>query len=168
MNEDGSPARRALLCFDGSPNAVEAIAEAAILLEGGPALVVHVWEPIDAVLQRSHGLVSLGHLVEQTRDVDAAAAETAQRLATEGAELARKAGFEAEPLALRSEDGVWAGIVQIAEEQDVRAMVLGQRGLSTVGPPRLGSVARAVMEHCKRPTLVVPHPSESQHAGAGS
>jgi nucleotide-binding universal stress UspA family protein len=71
-------------------------------------------------------------------------------------EIARSAGFEAEPLCVRSTDGVWPTLVQLAEDRDVRAVVVGRRGLSAVGSVLLGSVSSGIAHHCRRPVLVIP------------
>ncbi len=156
-----------LLCFDGSDGARRAIAEAAGLLGGGTALVVHVWEPVSALMLRNPLIHSPGPLVEQAAELDSAGAEAAQRLADEGAALARSAGFDAEALCVRSNDGIWPHIVQLAEEQDARAVVLGPRKFSPVGSFLLGSVSSGVAHHCGRPVLVIPPADEHRPSGMG-
>ena len=39
-----------LLCYDGSPDAAEAIRQAAGLTGGGPAMVLYVWLPPSALM----------------------------------------------------------------------------------------------------------------------
>jgi nucleotide-binding universal stress UspA family protein len=160
--------RPALLCFDGSSDARRAITEAATLLGGGPAVVVHVWEPLSALVLRNPLISSPGPLVEQAAELDAAGAEAAERLAEEGGEIARSAGFDAEVLCIKSAGGVWPRIVQIAEERDARAVVLGPRGLSTFGSVLLGSVSSGVAHHCRRPVLVIPAPDEDRARARGA
>ena len=135
--------RPALLCFDGSDDARRAIAEGAALLGGGPALVVHVWEPLSTLMLRNPLMHSPGPLVEQATEL-------------EGARIARAAGFDAEAVCIKTDDGVWPRIVELAEERDVRAIVLAPRGLSRVGSVLLGSVSSGVAHHCRRPLLVIP------------
>jgi nucleotide-binding universal stress UspA family protein len=143
-----------LLCFDGSGQAANAIADAGVLLAGGPALVLNAWEPIAEGLGRYPGIHWPSSLISMAPEVDAAAAEQARELAERGVELARSAGFEAKPMVSRADHGVWAAIAEFAKEQDVRAIVLGAHGLSTARPFRTGSVARALLEHCQRPMIV--------------
>ena len=145
-----------LLCFDGSEDSRRAIVRAGRLMGGGPALVVHVWEPLSAMMLRNPLIHSPGPLVEQTAELDAAGADAAARLTEEGVQAARAAGFDAEPLCIKSDHKVWPSIVRLAEEQDARAVVLGSRGLSAVGSVLLGSVSNGVAHHCRRPVLVVP------------
>ena len=158
--------RPALLCFDGSDDARRAIAEAGALLGGGPALVVHVWEPLSALILRNPLIHSPGPLVEQAAELDAAGDEAARLLAEEGARIARTAGFDAEPVSIKADDRVWARIVELAEKRDARAVVLGPRGLSRVGSALLGSVSSGVVHHCRRPVLVIPPRAEDRDAPA--
>lgn len=145
-----------LLCFDGSEDARRAIERAGAILGGGPALVVHVWEPLSAVVLRNPLVHSPGPLAEQAADLDEAGAATAERLTEEGVRVARAAGFDAAPLCVRSDQRVWPAIVRLAEERQARAVVLGSRGLSKVGSMLLGSVSNGVVHHCRQPSLVVP------------
>ena len=145
-----------LLCFDGSGDSRRAIERAGALLGGGPALLVHVWEPLSSVVLRNPLIQSPGPLAEQAADLDEAGAEAAERLTAEGVEIARAAGFEAAPLCIRSDQRIWPAIVGLAEERHARAVVLGSRGLSKVGSILLGSVSNGVLHHCRRPALVVP------------
>lgn len=145
-----------LLCFDGSEDARRAIERAGAILGGGPALVVHVWEPLSAVVLRNPLVHSPGPLAEQAADLDDAGAATAERLTEEGVRVARAAGFDAAPLCVRSDQRVWPAIVRLAEERQARAVVLGSRGLSKVGSMLLGSVSNGVVHHCRQPSLVVP------------
>ena len=145
-----------LLCFDGSEDAGHAIAQAGPLLGGGRALLVHVWEPVSALILRNPLLHPPGPLVEQAAELDAAGLKAAHQLVDEGVRGARAAGFDAEPLCARSDDGVWPTIVRIAEESDARAVVVGSRGLSRVGSALLGSVSSSMVHHCRRPVLVIP------------
>jgi nucleotide-binding universal stress UspA family protein len=145
-----------LLCFDGSDDSRQAILRAAELLGDGPALVVHVWEPLSAMLLRNPLIHSPGPLAEQAAELDAAGADAAARLTEEGVETARSAGFDAAPLCVKREDGIWPSIVRLAEEHDVQLVVVGSRGLSSVGSVLLGSVSNGVALHCRRPVLVVP------------
>jgi nucleotide-binding universal stress UspA family protein len=165
-NRYGGDVGPALLCFDGSDDAGRAIVQAASLIGGGPALVVHVWEPLSALMLRNPLIHSPGPLVEQAAELDAAGAEAAERLTEEGVQVARSAGFDAEPLCVRSDGGVWPRIVQLADEHDARAIVLGPRGRSAVASVLLGSVSSGVAHHCRRPVLVIPAPDQNRAAPA--
>ena len=86
------------------------------------------------------------------------------RVADEGVRIAREAGFEAEPLAIKATGPVWKTIVETADRHDAAAIVIGSRGLTGVRSMLLGSVSSAVVHHADRPTLVVHRPSDD-HAG---
>jgi nucleotide-binding universal stress UspA family protein len=162
---DGTSSRErpVILCFDGSEQAANAISEAGVLLHGGPAVVFHAWEPIAKAMDRHPGIPWPGSLISMEPEVDAAAAEHARELVERGVDLARSAGFSPEPVVSRADDGVWVAISELVKERDARAIVLGSHGLSTARPFGAGSVARALVEHCERPTIVVGH-----DASAGS
>ncbi|HVW45597.1 MAG TPA: universal stress protein [Solirubrobacterales bacterium] len=142
-----------LLAYDGSDHAKRAIEVAGKrLAPGGRALVATVYEPLGRV-----PFVSVTGLPmdEETADtVFGAAHEAAQRVAEEGASLARAAGFDAEALAYEG-GPAWSAISQLADERNVDLIVIGSRGLSGVKHVVLGSVAAAVAQHSRRSILIV-------------
>jgi nucleotide-binding universal stress UspA family protein len=152
----GSAGRPVLLCFDGSEQSGRAIAEAAGLLNGGLALVLHAWEPISRAMMRDPQIPWPGRLVDMEPEVDAAAEQQAHELAQRGAVLARAAGFDAEPVIARADRGIWAAIERVANDRDARAIVVGSSGVSSTHPAGAGGVARALLDHGQdRPTIVV-------------
>ena len=65
----------------------------------------------------------------------------------------QEAGIEVKP---RVETGdPRTRIVEVAEEEDVSAIVLGSHGRSNIGSVLLGSVATNVIHHSKRPVVVI-------------
>jgi nucleotide-binding universal stress UspA family protein len=147
----------ALLCFDGSENAVHAIAQAGERLAATPAIVLTVcepianWEPYDPLTVLSAPLSKLG---SRAIDLDAAFLEVAQATMQDGVARAQAAGFEAHG---RTAPGKpWQVICDIAEEIDASTIVLGARGRSEVQSVLLGSVSAAVATHADRPVLIVP------------
>jgi nucleotide-binding universal stress UspA family protein len=159
----------ALLCYDGSEPARRAIERAGPLLGGGPAKVLTVWESVGSAVLRHRPRTALGReLKEISADVvgelDAGTAAGAEATAQEGAQLAAAAGFEAVPLARRAigraaerEDvTVWQAILQVADEQDARVVVVGTHGHSGVRSLLMGSVSYGVLHHTQRPVLAVP------------
>lgn len=144
-----------LLCYDGSDGARAAIEAARTLIEGS-ALVATVWEPMHADLLAAHA-PALGPAVQQAvAELDQIAANGATRCAEEGCAVARENGFSAEPVALAGSYGVWAALVQLAEERDARVIVLGRRGQSPVSAALFGSVSTGVLHHAHCPVLAVP------------
>jgi nucleotide-binding universal stress UspA family protein len=137
-----------LLCYDGSPEATEAIRAAGRLIGGGPAVVLTVYEPaaIHLLTPVSDTIAALTGLADE---IDDASAQAAAKHADEGVLRAGEAGFEATPLvgAGRAPDV----IAETAQELGARVVVMGHGGgLSGL----LGSAVRAVLHHSRRPLLV--------------
>ena len=152
--------RPVLLAYDGSDAAREAVREAAHLFGHRTVLVVTVWEPGIAALMGSSAMDPFGVAlmppdVEAVHDVDQAMRGHAEAIAQEGAELARSLGLAAEPLAVPDQLDVPDTLVGLAEERDAQAVVVGSRGLSGIRSRVLGSTSRRVLDHCKRPVVVV-------------
>ena len=156
-----------LLCFDGSDGARRAIAEAAGLLGGGPALVVHVWEPVSALMLRNPLIRSPGPLVEQAAELDWPAPRRRSASPMKAPRSREAPASTPRRCASGATSGVWPHIVQLAEEQDARAVVLGPRKFSPVGSFLLGSVSSGVAHHCRRPVLVIPPADEHRPSGMG-
>ena len=147
----GMAERPLLLCYDGSEDAMHAIAEAASLLSGRDALVLAVWQDAKAM----PAFAWAAGPVPVVEEIFVAARNGAQRVAEEGSQLAVEAGFAAEPLVAEAGGPVWDAVVRVAEERDVAAIVMGSRGLSGVRSMLLGSVSSGVVHHASRPVLVV-------------
>lgn len=141
-----------LICYDGSPDAARAIAAAAALLGPRRAVVVDVlplMTPAESVAATSS--VVPGNAFEGLNEAEA------RRIADRGAELARSAGFHAEP---RGElaGSRWERIVDLAEEVDAAVIVMGTRALTGVKKIFETSLSQQVAEHSTRPVLIVPPP----------
>jgi nucleotide-binding universal stress UspA family protein len=150
-------ARPVLLCFDGSDDAVGAIAKAGELLGPRTAVVLTVWEPVAVWVPYDPASIltaPVSKLASKELDLDEIACELAREKTDHGVALARKAGFEAHGRA--AEGKSWRTICDIAEELDAEPVVVGARGLSRVQSALLGSVSSAVVVHAHRPVLVVP------------
>ena len=164
MTADARSPQRALLCFDGSAGAANAIAVAGSLLGSREATVVTVWEPV-AVWQPYDpaAVLSAGvsRLSSERLGLDEIAIEIAQATMQRGVELAREAGFNASG-ELKS-GKAWRAICEAAAEIEAEPIVLGARGLSRVQSLLLGSVSAAVAAHAERAVLVVP----ASEPGAG-
>lgn len=174
-SQDDTQAERkpALLCYDGSKSARRALQHAGRVLEGGPAIVLTVWESIGSAILRHRlpGLTEVGREIrevseEVVEELDASTATWADATAREGAEIAARAGFEASPQAMRAlgravertEATVWQAVLEAADEHDAAVVVLGSRGRSGLGSQLLGSVSYGVAHHSSRPLLIVPSP----------
>jgi hypothetical protein len=90
--------RIALMGYDGSEGAAMAIRQAGSLLAPWRALVVAVWDSVAGQLLATDLGVSIRELAREADDESEAGAE---RVAAEGADHARAAGFDPEPAAVR-------------------------------------------------------------------
>ena len=144
-----------LFAYDGSEHAKAAIARAGAVLQHGPAVVANAWTTFEGAAPAA--LLALpGDMVrEGTNALDEAGRETAAGLAAEGAELARAAGFDAEPRAVSSSRPYFAALLELAEELDACVIACGSRGRSTIAAAVLGSVSTGLLHHTSRPVLVV-------------
>src|SRR5690242_8538579 len=88
----------ALLCFDASDDAAEAIAAAANVLGPRQAVVLTVWEPVNVWAPYDPGAVlsaGVAKLGSQALGLDEIAHQVAEENLERGVELARQAGFDA-------------------------------------------------------------------------
>jgi nucleotide-binding universal stress UspA family protein len=85
-------------------------------------------------------------------EVDGAAADAALALAREGAALIPGASVHC----MRTTAAVWQAILEYADEVDAELIVAGSRGLSLIESTVLGSVSHGLVNHSRRPVLVVP------------
>jgi nucleotide-binding universal stress UspA family protein len=145
-----------LLCYDGSDDSKNAVARAAELFPGDHAIVLHVWEALREVAAVPPVPALHGVLVGGLDEMDRIGEEVSQQTAAEGAEQATTAGLQAEPLSIRAPGRAWKNILAVAREKEVRAIVMGQRGIGGAERALLGSVSSAVVHHADRPVLIVP------------
>jgi nucleotide-binding universal stress UspA family protein len=142
-----------LLAYDGSDFAKAAIEDLARqLVPGRQVIVLTVREPLESI-----PFLGVGGVALDQSAVDAILSETesgAQRIAEEGADLAREAGLEAEAL-VEIGNPVWRCITEVADKQDAGLIAIGSHGRSGLSYVLLGSVATAVALHSKRSVLIV-------------
>ena len=144
-----------LFAYDGSENARAAIDHARGVLQPGDAVVATAWTSFE---DASPGVLHVlpKHMIgEAVVTLDEASRETAEALAAEGAELARAAGFDAEPRAVRTGGPYFAALLETADELDARVIVAGSRGRSAFAAAVHGSVSTGLLHHTRRPVLVV-------------
>ena len=119
-----------ILCYDGSADAKSAIDRAGALLKSSPAVVLAVWEPfIDVIARAGLGMAYAG-TDWHGDEVDAASERSATALAEEGAARARELGLDAQPRTTARNGSVAGAILDVADELDAEAIVLGSRGLT--------------------------------------
>jgi nucleotide-binding universal stress UspA family protein len=160
-----------LLCFDGSEPARQAIERAGRVLGGGKAVVLTVWESVGSAILRhtpseatEFGREAKGISEDVVAELDASTERGAQTTASQGAELATAAGFDARPVAPRAlaraaerdTATVWRAVLAAADEEDADVIVLGSRGRSGFTSVLLGSVSYGVVHHATRPVLIIP------------
>jgi nucleotide-binding universal stress UspA family protein len=157
---------RALVGYDGSPPSANAIEIAARLLPALRAVVVYVWSAPFAsaelrrrLVRRATSLEELAALIERE------GAAEAERVAAAGADLARRAGWDAEPLVRRAFGGEGIELARLAEELRPAVVVVGARGLRGVRA-LLGSISDIVVHHSPVPVLVVPDRLDSDARNA--
>ena len=149
-----------LIAYDGSGSARRAVREAAELFSSRAAVVATVWE--EALAYSSFAMPTSG-LEMQPAPIDFGAAQVAveelraraERLAQDGAELARSLGLGAEAVAMAGEVRAADAIVELARERGVAAIVIGSRGLTGLRARLEGSTSSAVLRQAPCPVLVV-------------
>jgi nucleotide-binding universal stress UspA family protein len=152
-----------VLAFDGSAAARRAVLDAAKLLVPRRTLVLTVWEPGLAYSTVAGSPdVSMGPAIEPSTalELDRELQSRAERVALEGAELARSLGLEAEPLAVADAGDVAHTILAIASEQQATAIVVGSRGLSGLRARLEGSTSKGVLKRASCPVIVVHDPGK--------
>lgn len=157
MESADSAAAPVLLCFDGSDDAIRAIAKAGELFGPRPAVLLTVWEPMSVWEPYDPGAVlsaAVAKLGERELGLDEVAREVAEEKLQRGIEVANAAGFTTTPRLFEGKP--WKGICEVANELAPAAIVLGARGLSRMQSALLGGVSAAVVVHARQPVLVIP------------
>jgi len=153
-----------IIGFDGAPASVQAVQEAGALFAPKPALVVFVWAAgrsfEEATLPETGGLEEPGGVLDfgNAFEVERAASEQAQQTAEQGAELASKAGLQAEALAVPHDTTVADALINLAREHDAAALVVGMhehRRLTRLGP---GKTLADLLHAAPCPVLVCGAP----------
>ena len=148
-----------LIGFDGSSDARAAIEQASALLGSQRAMVLTVWQPFAELLARTPLGLGLAPGVLNIEEADDASQAAAERLAAEGAELARQSGFNAKSCTSTELTTTANAILAEAQAVGASAIVLGSRGLTGLKSMLLGSVSHAVLQHADRTVIVVPSAS---------
>ena len=122
------------------------------------AIVVNLWE---SWVTAAPVLAGVARPVNaMTEDLDEIATGLSESTTADGVRLAAEAGFDAQPASACSGGSLWRSLLDVADQHDAEALVLGTRGLTGLSRG-LGSVSNGVVHHSQRPVLVVPEPPAS-------
>lgn len=141
-----------LICYDGSEDSVRAIHAASVALAGRRAVVVDIAPVLTGA--ESYAAISPGVDVTMLQQLNL---QGARERASEGAKIARRAGFDAQTRAELAAP-TWEGIVDVADEIDAALIVIGSRGRNGASEVFERSVSHQVTKHARCPVLVVPAP----------
>lgn len=142
-----------LIAYDGSEVARHAIAEAAPLLTGRRVIVAAARAVDESLAAHVEGHPVIERVEENHEEFD-----DVQRVALEGAALARDAGLDAEATVISAVEPPGDAIVHAGEQLDVSLIVMGSRGRRELRSLLLGSASHHVVHHAQRPVLVIPSP----------
>jgi nucleotide-binding universal stress UspA family protein len=150
--------RPVLFCYDGSEGSKAALSVAVeLVMHPADAVVLVVWTPIALQLARGGSLLAA---VPNEGEMDEEESAAAQRLADEGAEGAKRRGYNASARIAQANESVAKAISEVAREIDACLIVCGQRGRGAIASAVLGSVSHQLSAHAERPVLIAPqHPA---------
>jgi nucleotide-binding universal stress UspA family protein len=156
--------------YDGSPDAAGAIELGAKLLPDCSAVIVHLWAPPFAASELRLRITQRAGTVKDMIDLlEREARAEADRVAAEGATLARAAGWDAEAFTKLGYGAQGLELAALAEEREPDVLVVGSRGLRGARAV-LGSVSDEAAHASPVSVLVVPRlvlTAEREAAGRG-
>jgi len=146
-----------LFAYDGSDSADAAIAAARSLLsrQDDGSVVVSVWDPAIVEGLRATKFGAPPAIAMDAAQQDERAERHARLLAEHGTRMANQAGFAARARWVAENKHVADTILAVADEVDADVIVVGARGLTRIAG-FLGSVSVHVLQHARRPVLIVP------------
>jgi nucleotide-binding universal stress UspA family protein len=147
-----------LVAYDGSDLSRRCVSQAAGLFGSRRGVVVTVWEAglaYEAPMPMPDPGSVNPVIDEIARETDDELQVRAERIAEDGAEVARSAGLHAEALAVPAKAGVAEAITEQARGMGAAAIVVGSRGLGRLRAMAEGSTSSAVLKHAPCPVLVV-------------
>jgi nucleotide-binding universal stress UspA family protein len=160
MPMSASPQTPIVIAFDGSDASRAAVEHAAALFPGRPAVIATVWEPglAQVAIYDSWGSMGMPPDPRTVAEIDRSQREHATTISKAGSELARSLGLAAEPRAVEDEVDVADTLLDVGEKENAAAIVVGSHGVTGLRSHLVGSVARELLAHCRRPVVVVRQP----------
>jgi nucleotide-binding universal stress UspA family protein len=153
MSGGGGPV---LIGFDGSDAATQAVRRGGRLLTPRVATVACVWEPFAQLVLHTDVLGITAPMRAFEAEFDAEARAQATVAATAGAAIAEEVGLRARIATAPAAPKAWSTLLELADELDAAALLIGSRGLGATKGAIVGSVASGVLHHSSRPVVVVP------------
>ena len=140
--------RKILIATDGSPAALQAVELGLELAEEQHAqpTFVHVAPAADVLPVAGFGMAGPVSVPHELAEEDRSSLDEAVR-------LAEQRGLDARTKLLAGDPA--REIVAFADEIDADLIVVGSRGLGTIGSALLGSVSHKLLHEAKRPVMVV-------------
>ncbi|WP_448852649.1 universal stress protein [Corynebacterium sp. 335C] len=145
-----------LIAYDGSEEARRALTAAARFMRVDVAYILTAWEPMGRQAARTAGTSGMPQPEWVNSGGDDPAQAEAERISREGVQVAKEAGFDAEPYLVETESSIWSAIVDAALELDVDVIVSGTRGSSGLRGLLTTSTAEAVLKNSGKPVFIVP------------
>jgi nucleotide-binding universal stress UspA family protein len=152
----------ALVGYDGSPAATQALQEAIDLLGPVPLLVVVIWEaglPFELAATPTIDPAPID--IRAALELDRQRYDRARRWAEQAAADARQAGGTADGLVVADELTPADTLIRLAAERDAPVIVVGRHGHRAVTEALMGSTTRELIRRAPCPVLVVRHHPES-------
>ena len=140
-----------VVAYDGSPDADRAVRTVAEVFQGRPVVIATAWVKVTRL-----GPSEIWTTASDP-ETDAAGAKRADETAERGVQLARDCGVADASKRVESEGGrLWQSILDVADDVEASAIIVGATGHSAIAEKMLGSVSRAIAQHAERPVLIVP------------
>lgn len=144
-----------LVCYDDSASARRALEVTAASLRGTPATLLNIWSRPERVAADSFGIKAPEH-ESSYESLEGFSRRRAEQILDHGRELAEQLGLEVSTRAEPNHSAIWQTVLDVADELSADVLVCGTHGTTAVSSNLLGSVSNGVVNHARRPVLVVP------------
>jgi nucleotide-binding universal stress UspA family protein len=152
----------ALVGYDGSPAAKQALQAAIDLLGPVPILVAVIWEAGMSFELAATPTVEPAPIdIRAALELDQQLYDRARRWAEQAAADARERGRSADGLVVADEMSPADTLIRLAAERDAATIVVGRHGHRAVTEALVGSTTRELIRRAPCPVLVVRHEAES-------